>query len=460
MKQAERWLCLVLAFLFCYLTVPFATEAAGTPVPDLSGALAVCCYHIGSGKMLGEVTRNENVQVPAGATPKVMAGLLACELLADRLGERITVTKAMLASSRGRQSPVLKAVTETRPVTVTVEQLLYLALCGSYNDAYDVLAAVAAGSAEAFVSRMNARAREVGAQQTVYLDVCGVGDNSLTTAGDQLLIAGAAAENDLYLRCCSAERCELFNSEVYDFTVIYNYNALISQSVETGYLNSDCIGMSAGTTDAGGNSVVTLARRGNDSYLCVVLGGKTENRILYSYVVANRVLRWAFLNYAYREVLSEGTLVCSIPVTVSDIRDEVEVRTAGSLSFFLPADAVVGTDVTYSLRLMYDSIEAPVEEGMLVGYVAVRYNGRTLGTVPLHTAESIGRSSIVSGLNGIKSLTKNRGVRAGIVFFAVSVTVWIAAELFARRRRRRTYERFRSLRTFDPERDRRPDYRR
>lgn len=443
MKRAGKWLCLTLTFLFCMLSLPVRASAAGTTPPDLSDVRAVCFYHLESEQMIREVTRYETDRIPAGATPKVMAGLLACELLAGRLDEQIEVTREMIADSSGRMSAMLGKATASNPVTATVEQLLALALCGSYNDAYDVLAIASAGSREAFVAKMNERAGELGVDRSDYRDVSGIGDNSMTTAYDLLLVARAATANELYMNFCSADSYELPTGTIYNPVKDINPKG-------TGY---SCNGLSVGSTTVGGGSVVTLAEKGGDRYLCVILGSPSLN---HAYGIARSVISWGFSNYAYREVLNPKTKLGSIPVTVSDVQDEVKIGTDRALSFFLPARADLDTEITYSVRLLYDSLEAPVEEGMLVGYVSVRYGEKTLGTAPLYAKESVGRSSMISGLNGIKSLTGSRTVRAAIVFFAVGLAVWAALEWLARRRRRRFYDYHRSRRSFRPDVDRPP----
>ena len=66
-----------------------------------------------------------------------------------------------------------------------------------------------------------------------------------------------------------------------------------------------------------------------------------------------------------------------------------------------------------------------MEEGTHVGYVAVIYQGRVLGTLPLYTAEKAERSSIIGSLKALKALTSSRPVLAGLIFFVVAVAAWI-----------------------------------
>ncbi len=436
MAQIKRIIlafCLLAALLVCGIPKVSAERSEKT-VPSMAEASAVYFYHLESGQLIGG--KNETRQLPAGSTVKVLSGLLACERLESLLAETVEITQDMIANSSGNQYRLQAGE------LYTVEELLYLALCGSYNDAYDVLAYLAGGGdLSQFIAMMNQRAQELGTQNTHVQDVSGVADNSLTTAEDLFLIARAAVENPLYMRLTSAESYILLSGHR-----IYNRNALISRGWDSRYYNHLCRGLSAGTTTLGGCSLVTLAQSGNDRYICVVLGGmegaEQENPQNYAYIIANRLIKWGFDNYRYVEVLSPEKELCTIGVKVSDVTSELSVRPTESLYFYLPADVDPERDLTYSIRLLYDELEAPVTDGMHVGYVAVSYEGRIIGTVNLCTVGGAERSGFVNRLMQIKNLTENRGILAGGIFFLAAIVAWILTEYFLARHRRHKWDKY------------------
>lgn len=431
--RAARWISGVLTvILLLTVLVPLRAGAEPAAFPETENAGAVCMYHIEGNRVVG--AKNENLRVPAGASVKVLAGLIACEWLGSRLSETVVIQEKMIASSTGTRYHF------TQGSEYTWSEMLVLALCGSYNDAYDVIA-YSIGNGErtgkdAFVELMNARARELGATDTVIGDPTGVADNSYTTAGDLLKIALAAAQNAVYLRYTSLVYGEA------DGTYIYNRNNLIRKS---GYTNSRCRGMCVGDTDNAGVTLVTAATEGNDSYLLILLGvvdetgSGDENQ---AYRLANRLISWGYTNFTNMEVLSPERPVCTIPVTVSDMVSEVAVRPSESLYAFLPVGCEPGTDILYSIRLSCDELEAPVTEGMRVGYVAAIYQGEIIGTVPLETAGSAERSGFISRLLSIRNLTGSRRVRAGVIFFLVCLTAWIVTETWIRRRRKKRWNQY------------------
>jgi len=419
----------ILSVLLCLLTLFCAVPASAEDVtePSLDAVSALILYHPQTDTILQK--KNEDISLPAGPTVKLLSGLLFCEQLGDRLGDRVYITKDMIEGSAGYRYH-LKAGEE-----YSVKDLLYLALCGSYNDAYDVLAYFIAENEKGFLKLMAERATALGATDSSFLEVSGVKDNSQTTATDLLRIALAAQKNELYMQLTSTLRYQLANGNA-----IKNRNELISSNT---YYNANCKGMSAGSTERAGNCVITTVNNGKEVYLCVLLGGSDgQNGENYGYETVNRLVKWVYSTYAYIEVITPDTPICTIPVTVSDLTTELEVRTNTTLSYYLPAGVELGKDVTYSIRLLHTSLEAPVSEGVMVGYVAVLWNGKTLGTVPLYTVGSAERSSFVSSLKRIQALTEGRVFRAGAIFFVLTFTAWTVTETVILRRRRHKWDKY------------------
>ena len=428
MKSAHimvRLLSALLCVLICFGVVPAFAEEASTP--SLNDVSSLLLYYPQTDSVI--LSKNEATPLPAGSTVKLLSGLLLCELLSYRQNDIVYVTESMVKDASGYRYH-LKAGDE-----YSVRELLYLALCGSYNDAYEVLSLYLADTKEIFLNWMSQRAMELGATQSSFLDISGIKDNSQTTAKDLLKIALAAQQNELYMELSSTLRYKLS-----DGVTIKNRNELISSNT---YYNAYCKGMTAGSTASAGNCVITTVDNGKEVYLCVLLGGRDgANEANLGYETVNRLIKWVYSTYSYIEVISPETPICTIPVTVSDLTSEVEVRANTSLSCYLPAGLEIGKDITYSVRLMYTSLEAPVCEGQMVGYVAILWNGKTLGTVPLYTTASAERSSFVSSLKSIQSLTEGRVFRAGVIFFVLTLTGWIITETTLLRRRRHKWDKY------------------
>ncbi len=428
--------CLLL-FLLIPLTVPLSYADTSLSLPSMEETGAAYLYHLERGTAV--LQKNESTLIGAGSTVKIMAGLLFCEELAPRLSERIQITEELMASVPA--SPGYSLRIEAGDV-FTAEQLLYASLCGSFNDAYYLLAAHIYGSVNEMLSKMNRRAQELGAENTLFRDVTGIAGSSQTTAQDLCRIATEAYENDLYMRLCDTEAYVLTTQRI--SRTVYNRNALISTQggTVTKYYDKSCYGMSAGSTPEDGNCVVTVARHADATYLCIALGGKETDTWEFGYVVAKRMIAWVLDTYAYIEVLSSDRDVWHIPVEVSDLVTEIPLRTHESYAAYIPKGTDVEKEITYSIRLESDTLEAPVKKDTFVGYVAIVYQGQTLKTLPLYTAEDAERSSFIGVMRGMRDLIKNRAVLAGLIFFVIALCAWIVAEVVISRRRKHRWDRY------------------
>lgn len=436
--KKRRFFKQILALLLCLVSLLFlmlpASAAEPTALPSMQEANAVYFYHIESDRVIA--SKNDAATLGAGSSIKIMSGLLACEMLTARRYETVTVTQQMVNGVWGHRLH-LQAGDQ-----LTVEQLLYAAVCGSYNDAFYVLAYTASGSLEGFVEQMNRRAREMGLENTYFTDPSGIDDSSVTTAQDIAKLALAAYQNPLYMQLCGTKKYTLPPNEANESRVIYNRNAMIASQTTNRYYNEKCIGMSAGSTNNGGHCVISLTQEKGETYLCVVLGARETEEGEYGYVIANRLSDWVYQTYSYTEILTPESVVCTIPVTVSDLLTEIKVSPKESLSVYLPAGVDPQKEIQYSIRLIYSELEAPVAAGLHVGYVAVIYQDRVVGTVPLYTAESAERSGFISSLKNIQSITKSRPILAGLIFFAVSLIAWITTETLVTRHRRHKWDRY------------------
>lgn len=438
MRACLRVCAVLLCVLLLVVSLPIGARAEAATLPSTANADAVSLWHIESGRSVGG--QNAAVRRPAGASVKLLSGLVACERLGLMLEERVEIRAEMIAGSGGRTFKLQAGD------TYTWRDLLILALCGSYNDAYDVIAyRIGNGEtvgAASFVELLNARARELGATSTVVGDASGLADNSYTTAEDLTLIARAAAENALYSYFVGLTGETLSTGEE-----VWNRNTLVRSASLGG---ATCGGMCVGETASAGVTLIVLAKKEHDSYLLVLMGvtdqaGNASESAANS--LASTLIRWGYTNYKNTEILSPSVTVCDLPVTVSDMTDEVAVRPCESLWAYLPTGATLGEDVRISLRLNCEELEAPVTEGTPVGYAAVIYDGQVIGTVALETAGSAERSGFMSSLLSIKRLTKSRRAKAGLIFFLVCMTVWIGGETYLKYRTKAKWRQYYSSRS-------------
>ncbi len=402
--------------------LPLHTSAANTatPAPEDSRVDAVYLCNVENNTVLYE--KNTDQAVYPTATVKIMTGLLACEGLAERRDEVITLTAAMLAGAEGRK---MGLVTGEK---ISVGDLLMAAVCGGYNDACCVVASLSAGSVTAFVEQMNQRAEKLGAANTHYTNPTGLHDPAMkTTAADTALVARAALENDLYMEMAATHAYTIPATNAAEARMITNRNSLISDTAGQ-YYNGYCRGMSAGMTDEGGWSVVTVWEKGDAQNLCVVMGGEDVaiGQTIPAYTYTNRLLSWAGSNYTYRILLDEGHVLDTLPVGMTGTsKSQADVTLPAPLKVYLPSGVNLAEDVSVTWHLHEKKLTAPLVSGQEVGIVTVMYEGEVIGTSPLVVTEDFARNGFLNLMDGFKSYLMSRAFIATAVSFVILLVLYL-----------------------------------
>ena len=423
----------VFTLLFCTLFT--LCTSALIEMPSLDGATSVYLYNLTQDRVMAE--KNADKVIYPASTVKLMTGLVAAEQLSDRLDEQIEVTEEMLKGVTGNNLKI--AVGEI----VTVRDMFYGLLCGGNNDCAAILAHVAAGSIPQFVELMNQKAKELGTKTTNYTNVSGMhSDNMVTTAYDTYLVAEAAYRVELIMEAVTTNKYEMPATNKSKMRSIYNKNYLISRYIDTTYYNSLAQGMNAGFTNQGGYCLVTSAEYNGQSYICVVMGAEEQNKRIRSYEIASDLIDWVFEAYSEIKVLGESSYLGEIAVTLSQDTDHVTIKPAGSLTAFLPSDIDVSKDIELLPKLNAPSLEAPVVEGQVVGFISVKYGDEVLGTVDLITTDKVERSEFLYTLQQLKSFTSQRWFIASMIALVLltAAYIFVVASVRGRhghRRRRR-----------------------
>jgi D-alanyl-D-alanine carboxypeptidase (penicillin-binding protein 5/6) len=110
-------------------------------------------------------------------------------------GPSVTVEASDVAAYAADLSTDQSNVAIAAGEVLTERQLLEGLLVHSGNDYADILARFDAGSAAAFVTKMNQRAASMGLHSTTYADASGFDPKTVSTASDQLVVAAAAMAN-------------------------------------------------------------------------------------------------------------------------------------------------------------------------------------------------------------------------------------------------------------------------
>ena len=356
--------------------------AAAVSLSDLSALKAKAAILVDrkSGSVLFESNADEQLS-PASIT-KVMSLLLITEAIADgRLTLETKVTCSEHASSMGG-SQIWFEVGET----MTVDELLKAVAVGSANDATVALAEAVAGSEEAFVDMMNARAKELGMTNTCFKNCSGLdADGHLTTARDIAIMS-----------------CELMkHSLIKKYTTIWidSLRSGATQLVNTNKLirfYPGATGLKTGTTDKAGCCLSASAERDGLSLVAVVLGSPTSNDRFAS---AKALLNYGFSNYCEASVpisLGKQTTVAVNHGTQMSVKLKVKDKLA------LLTEKVNKDGFSVQLELP-DEVDAPVKKGEVIGRAVVYLNAARVGEAEITAAEKVDKMDMPHALQRMLS---------------------------------------------------------
>lgn len=427
-------LFLLISLLAGLLCVP----AAALEEPDL-----FCTHAVLLDANYGEVLYGKNPYdkaYPASIT-KVMTALLVIEaieagqLSADTM---ITAGDTTLQGLTGNYSTQNIKVGEI----MSVEELLYCLMLPSANEAANILAVAVDGTIEDFVDHMNRKAGELGCQGTHFVNPHGLHDDEhYTTAYDISLFMTAALQYDLFRTIIATASHTVPATNLSGERYFFNYNGLISNNQYYGYVYDKCIGGKTGTTDEAGRCLVAAAEDGDMLLVSVILGSGPIEEPGYTqlrqgqFTESTKLLKWGFSNFERVTITKGDQPVDKVAVTLSRQADEVMVKPQGSISRTLPKDLDLDL-IESQITLFSKEVEAPVEEGQVLGTMKLSYEGEVYGTLDLVAVTSVERSDLLYKKTQFISFFQRSWVKM-ILVAVILLAVFILLKLLVFRKRRR-----------------------
>ena len=325
----------------------------------------------------------------------------------------------------------------------TVSELLHCILVVSANEACDILAEGVAGSVEAFVEKMNQRAKELGCQNTHFVTTNGLHHvEHYTTAWDLYLIAREAYTHEVFMRICSVKYFELPATETNRMRSFYTTNYLIDAHRNNGYLYSGAKGIKTGFTSDAGYCLVACAERNGRNLLSVVLGSERVDledgtRDTRSFSEPIKLLDYGFDQFSRKIILSTNELIDEIPVALSQQQNSVKLHPAQEIERLIPVDIDPDKDIRRDVTFLYETVDAPVSKGQVLGSVTLRYGDTVYATVDLLADEDVSSSRILVFQRDLMLFLQKPVVKISAVAFVALIFLIILLRFVLGRRRRR-----------------------
>lgn len=376
-------------------------------------------------------------QYPASIT-KLMTALLAIENLNPN--DTITFsTEAIFGIERGSSHIGLDVGEQ-----ITVDEALHGLLLMSANEVANGLAEAVSGSIENFANRMTLRAKELGAQNTNFVNPHGLHDaNHYTTAYDMALIASYLAYNDYFLDIMQDTTYQISaTNRVDEIRYLYQQHSMLNPTKNPKYYREDVIGGKTGFTDEARHTLVTIARRGETTLVAVVL--KSDKATLYTDTAA--LLDYGFDSYNMLSLHTPADTLATLPLysvksgkTYQAGNCSIGLTEASSV---LVHHSITEKDITTQLNLPeYISLGSQV--GDEVGEITYLYGSEILRTDSLIITDiSFSPSPYATTIPSEgPTLSKIWYIVLGICAFIVLLILilWIRKRRIARKKRHKYY---------------------
>ena len=356
----------LLALALVVVCLPRTVNAAPAEVAAKSALL----MDAATGTILYEQNAHEKL-APASVT-KVMTMLLIMEAIDEgRIGWDDMVTASEAAAAKGGSQIYLK-VGETMTVTDMVKSIAV----SSANDCACAMAEHIAGSEAAFVDRMNARAAELGMNDTHFVNCTGLDDEAnaaehLTSAYDIAVMSRELLMN---------------HPDIKKFTTIWmdtvrNGSFGLSNTNKLVRFYSGATGLKTGFTSNAGYCLSASAQRDGMELIAVVMGSKTSQE---RFTACKQLLDYGFANYALVIPETQGGEVAV------KLGTSTAVKAVPAENSQLLIDKSQRSTVTTHIALE-ETVTAPVSKGQRLGTLTVKAGEQVLSQIPLVAAEPVQR---------------------------------------------------------------------
>ena len=320
---------------------------------DTKTAKSYCVINSVTGEIVAE--KNSVTKLPMASTTKIMTLLVA--LRNSNPEDVVTVSKT--AVSEEGSSAYLKDGAK-----ITMRDLCYGLMLNSGNDAAVAIAEYISETPDKFAELMNSTAKEIGVLNTHFVNPNGLhNDDHFTTASDLAKLTCYAMKNDTFR--------EIVSSRIYKSTMLLPDGT--TENVE--YINHNrllkeldgCIGVKTGFTKTAGRCLVSAVNRNGAEYIIVTLNDSDDWR------THKELCEMAFDSMSERKIVKKGDCMKH---AVSG-KAECELVLKEDFSVFVNRN----NNSFEIIKHMPGTVDFPLNKGEKVGFVEIKANGETIGTV-------------------------------------------------------------------------------
>ena len=351
------WILVCIALLLGLL--PFAANAASLEVEAKSALL----MDVATGTILYEQNAHDAL-APASVT-KVMTMLLIMEAIdSGKIGWGDTVTVSESAAAKGGSQVYLKV-----GETMSVEEMLKSIAVSSANDCACAMAEHLCGSEAAFAEAMNTRAKELGMEDTHFVNCTGLDDGEdaashKTSAHDIALMSRELLKNHPDITRFTTIWMDTIRGGAFGLS---NTNKMVR-------FYNGCTGLKTGFTQSAGYCLSASAERDGLQLIAVVMGCETSQK---RFAACKSMLDYGFANFALIQPEIPESAGVPVKLGVADTVNAVPAQD-GSMLIDKGQKSLVTTQVQLD-----PEVTAPVSQGQRLGTMTLKAGEQILAEIPM-----------------------------------------------------------------------------
>ena len=366
----------ICVFISCVLLFVSSLSALAISDEEITAPSAVL-MEAKTGKILYEKNSHE-IRACASIT-KVMTLILIMEAIdSGEISLDDNVTASAHASSMGGSDIWLE-----EGEVMSVNDLIKATVVASANDAAVALAEYVAGSEDTFVDNMNAKAKALNMNDTVFKNCNGLDEEGhLTSAHDVALMSRELIKHKIIYNYTSIWMDNLRNGK----TQIVNTNKLLKSY-------NGITGLKTGTTNEAGSCISATAKRNDLELISVVLGSKTGKDRFRD---AALLLDYGFANFTMTSPIMPEEFYDSVVKVNNGMESTVNTQVRLSGDFLIPKGRE--KDIKSNLELL-EEVEAPVYKDQKLGTVTFSLDNEILvqySVTALSDVQEISFKSVLS----------------------------------------------------------------
>lgn len=402
--KKTRTICLILCVILLlptFFTPAWATEGNSCRGVDADVALgggeklvetskAVFVYERKSGTVVYAYDPDERI-APVSMV-KLMTAIVALEQ--GNPDDICVVTRAALDSVEiGSVSAGLDRWEE-----ISLRDLLYCMMVSSANDASAVIAEHIAGSQEAFVDLLNAKAAELGCKDTHFSDAHGLDDKeAYTTIRDVCRIIEYGLGIPEFRQMFETTHYTVPATNLHEPRELFTTNHMACTEETKKYYDERVTGGKTGASSKAGRCLAVTAQVGDMELIAIVMGAKPTYeadglalKAHGSFEEMGEILNYVGESFEYRQIFHENQVLAQNAVAGGS--SHAVVAPGKTVYCVLPKGADESL-LSWSFGPELNSLSAPVANGQVVSSLQVWYEGICIAQTDLVAMNNVSTTS-------------------------------------------------------------------